>query len=386
MIGVDNLGDMNRDHGHDVADEIVCEICERIFQSAPPGAVIEAISGARIGLIARCADKSDCVNLGLSLRQAVGSKPIDTSVGPVIATISVGSTLLGDLPGDPIAAAQEALDLARLRGPDSFHHIGEAGEALAERRKRQTIVSEVTQALAEDRIALAFQPIVKASEEKVAFHECLVRMIDQEGRAIAAGQFMPAIEGRACVLMVDRAVVRLAFEALAASPMIRLSINVSPRTMLDSVWLRTFEELADSHPYAAERLIVEITESAAVMDPMRAIAFMDRLRERGVSFALDDFGAGYTSFRHLRDLRFDIVKIDGGFVRDLHKNGHNQMFVGMLAEIGRKFDMIAVAEFVETEDEVLALRELGVDFCQGYHFGKPQLAPKWLEKDDRDAS
>jgi EAL domain-containing protein (putative c-di-GMP-specific phosphodiesterase class I) len=220
--------------------------------------------------------------------------------------------------------------------------------------------------------------VVSASDpSRIAFREALARVRDDDGRWISAGMFLPKIERLDLVRSLDRRVLRLAIAALAEHETERLSVNVSTRTMRDRAWLRDLKAAHADRPDIAERLIVELTESAAVTDPARTAAFLDEVRALGAAIALDDFGAGYSSFRHVRDFRPDWVKIDGGFVRGVAESPDNRLFVDTLVGIARNFDMATVAEFVETESDAAALRALGVDCLQGYRYGKPEIAPDW---------
>jgi EAL domain-containing protein (putative c-di-GMP-specific phosphodiesterase class I) len=233
-------------------------------------------------------------------------------------------------------------------------------------------------ALEDNRIAIAFQPVVSArNPSTIAFRECLARVRGDDGRWIAAGLFLPKIERLDLIRNLDRRVLRLALEALEAHPTERLSVNVSVRTMRDRSWLRDLRAAADRAPRAVERLIVELTESAAVVDAPRTKEFLDEIRDLGVAIALDDFGAGYSSFRHVRDFRPDWVKIDGSFVRGVAGDPDNKLFIDTLVGIARNFDMATVAEFVEDEADAAALRALGVDCLQGYHYGRPAIEPEW---------
>jgi EAL domain-containing protein (putative c-di-GMP-specific phosphodiesterase class I) len=238
----------------------------------------------------------------------------------------------------------------------------------------------VMRALEEDRVAIAFQPVVSAADPgRIAFRECLARVRGEDGEWIGAGAFLPKIERLDLIRTLDRRILKLALAALAAHPTERFSINVSTRTMRDKGWLKDLTAAHDAAPAVVERLIVELTESAAVTDPARTKIFLDAIRALGVAIALDDFGAGYSSFRHVRDFRPDWVKIDGGFVRGVADDPDNKLFVDTLVGIARNFDMATVAEFVETEADAETLRALGVDCLQGYRFGRPAIEPDWEE-------
>jgi EAL domain-containing protein (putative c-di-GMP-specific phosphodiesterase class I) len=238
----------------------------------------------------------------------------------------------------------------------------------------QPIGEVVRQALSEDRLALALQPIVGSGPgARISFHEGLLRILDTDGAVIPAGAFIPAVENTDLGRALDRWTWSRAVDLLTENPSLRLSINLSPLSMSDRKWYRIIYEAVTDDPGIGDRMILEITENAAMGKPERTAGFMQRLRQRGISFALDDFGAGSTSFRHFRDFRFDMVKIDGGYIQGLPRNPDNQILVKALVSIARHFEMFTVAEFVETEEEARCLDALNVDCQQGYLHGRPRL-------------
>ena len=231
----------------------------------------------------------------------------------------------------------------------------------------------VLDALRDDRLRLYYQPIVRSdTDEIVAFYEGLARIIMDDGTVIAAGRFMPFVDNTPLGMAVDRKALALAIQTLTTHPEIRLSVNMSVQSMTDPLWLECLEA-ADAE--ICGRLIIEVTEGAAMSDVEMTTAFMHRARRKGCSFALDDFGTGSTSFRYFKDFQFDIVKIDGLFIRDLPQDEANRVLVKALVSISQHFDMFTVAEFIETEGEADIAAELGVDCLQGYLIGKPAEQP-----------
>ena len=152
---------------------------------------------------------------------------------------------------------------------------------------------------------------------------------------------------------------------------------MSARSIGYPEWLAALERGLRHDPSIAERLILEITESSAMEMPELVIDFMADMQERGICFALDDFGAGYTAFRYLKDFYFDIIKIDGAFIRGIGTNPDNQVLTQALVSIARHFDMFTVAESVETQEDARLLVEMGVDCLQGYFFGAPSVSEPW---------
>jgi EAL domain-containing protein (putative c-di-GMP-specific phosphodiesterase class I) len=150
-------------------------------------------------------------------------------------------------------------------------------------------------------------------------------------------------------------------------------------------WMKALKRGLQRDPTVAERLILEITERSAMTVPELVVTFMSDLQRRGITFALDDFGAGYTSFRYLRDFYFDILKIDGQFTRGIHHDADNQVLVKALVAIARQFDMFTVAENVENQADAIWLAQAGVDCQQGYFHGAPTVSPHWQAQPRRAA-
>jgi EAL domain-containing protein (putative c-di-GMP-specific phosphodiesterase class I) len=233
-------------------------------------------------------------------------------------------------------------------------------------------------ALGQDRLLFAFQPVVCAMSGEIDYFECLLRMRDDDGGLIPCGEFIAAAEEAGLIGLIDRYVLNQAFAELAAHPAVRLGFNVSGRTAGDRPWLRSLMALLRRRPEWARRLVVEITETAALDDFGESARFVDTLRHAGCRVALDDFGAGHTSLRHLQALAVDIVKIDGSFVRSLPARRENRIILQHLLGLTRGFGLGTVAECVETAEEAALLREEGVGYLQGYHFGRPTIERLWL--------
>ena len=248
------------------------------------------------------------------------------------------------------------------------------------RRAALAIEETVRAALGQDRMLFAFQPVVCAISGSVDYFECLLRMREDDGRLVPCGEFIVAAEETGLVGLIDRYVLHRAFDELGAHAEVRLGFNVSGRTACDRPWLRTLMALLRERPDYARRLVVEITETAALGDLEECSRFVDTLRDAGCRVALDDFGAGHTSLRHLQALAIDIVKIDGSFVRSLAARPENRIILRHLLGLTRGFGLGTVAEHVETAEEAALLREAGVGYLQGFFFGRPTTKRIWLDE------
>ncbi|MCI5110098.1 MAG: EAL domain-containing protein [Marivita sp.] len=240
------------------------------------------------------------------------------------------------------------------------------------------ILGIVEEAIRHREVRLAYQPVVQArQQDQVAFYEGLIRVVDPTGRIIPAGQFIEAIEERESGRLLDCLALEHGLRMLGKSPGLRLAINLSARSIGYPKWRKVLERGMARDPSAAERLILEITEASAMLVPELVVQAMRDLQRLGISFALDDFGAGYTALRYLREFQFDILKIDGQFIRGIATDTDNQVLTRAILAIAQQFDMFTVAEFVESESDAHMLGQLGVDLLQGYYFGAPTVDPPW---------
>jgi EAL domain-containing protein (putative c-di-GMP-specific phosphodiesterase class I) len=281
-------------------------------------------------------------------------------------------------------SAHMTLILPNVPLPDPSEWSDPLSAAVAE-RDGETL-RMVEDALRNRRVRLAYQPVVPAGNPvRPVFYEGLARILDPTGRPIPAADFMGAVELQETGRVIDALALELGLKVLHAHPGIRLSVNMSARSIGYPRWMRTLEAGLSADPSLAARLILEITESSAMLIPDIVSVFMADLQARGVRFALDDFGQGFTSFRYLRDFDFDILKIDGQFIRGVATDPDNQVLTRALVSIAGHFQMLTVAESVETPADAAWLAQAGVDCLQGYHFGAPALRPAWSDCEERRA-
>jgi EAL domain-containing protein (putative c-di-GMP-specific phosphodiesterase class I) len=251
---------------------------------------------------------------------------------------------------------------------------------------RQTIAM-VEDALRNRRLRLAYQPVVLSSDtDLIGFHEGLIRVLDPNGRVIPAKDFIASVEAHEIGREIDCAALNMGLHCLSQHPQIRLSINMSARSIGYPKWMNILRHGLKTFPGLGERLILEITESSAMLVPEIVIAFMKDLQREGIAFALDDFGAGFTAIRYFKDFYFDILKLDGQFIRNISTDADNQVLTAALLSIGKQFDMLCVAESVETAADAICLQAMGIDCMQGYLFGMPTLSPTWLGTDKRHSA
>ena len=377
FIGLDNMVGVNHAFGYDVADEVLIGVGQRIKSELSETETIGRVASSKFGVIFECSSLLAVEKRLLALQSSIRDEFIMTGSGPVAVTVSIGALALPDqarTTQDAFAAAEDALTAAKGMFPSGFAFYQPDAQEVETRKSNISMADELSAALREDRICLAFQPIVNAQDtSKIVFHECLARMLDRNGELVAAAKFMPVAEQLGFVRLIDRRVLELAFDVLLSDPNLRLSINLSPQTMHDGGWCATFEKLSTAHPSAVKRLIVEITESYAIQDSVRSQEWINSIKAKGCALALDDFGAGYTSFKYFKTLKLDIVKIDGSYIRGLCDSPDNQLFVRSLAQLAVHYGMVVVAEMVDNHEAGAILKDLGVDCFQGNFFGPAEV-------------
>jgi len=385
MIGLDNLSGFNVMFGYDAADAVLIRIGEEIRSQLGPKDEIGRIGSSKFAVLFHDCPKDRLQSRLAEFQDTIRETIIETGVGPVVVTVSAaGLTLPQDASTtqDALAVAEDTLNQAKEFGVDQVVIYKPDAVGAAKRKDNIALADDLLAALRENRFRLAFQPIVQARDTSlVAFHECLLRLVDRDGKLVPAGAFIAVAEKLGLIRMLDRRVLELAFQTLRENTRVRLSVNISPQSLRDPRWVATFEALAAENPNALERMVLEVTEATAIDDFEITAKILGKFREMGCSIALDDFGAGYTSFQQLRDLKFDIVKIDGSYVRNILDNPQDQVFVEALTSIAKHHDLLIVAEMVDSNEAANLLQSLGVDTFQGFLFGRPDVAPEWLGAD-----
>lgn len=238
------------------------------------------------------------------------------------------------------------------------------------------VPSMIAAALRTDNLRLAFQPAVYAADPSIiAFYEGYIRLLDPQGRVIPARDFLAIAETRELGREIDVAALRLGLAALRRNPQVRIAINMSARSIGYAPWAALLRTALRGEAELGHRIILEIGEVSAMQMPDVLMPFMASLRRIGIAFTLDDFAAGPTSLRLLRDYHFDIAKLDGALIRDCHRSTGNQQVLRAAIAVAQEFGMFVTAESVETAQEAAWLREHGVGCLQGYLFGHPEVAP-----------
>ncbi len=380
LIGIDHLARLNEAFGFDVADEVICEVSQRIRARLRGGDVLGRFSGNKFGLILKSCTADDMQVAAERFLAGIRDEIVPTASGPVSLTASIGAVnapRYARTAEEAMSRTQEALETAKARRRGSFHAWHPNVEREAQRRVNIRVTDEIVAALNEHRIIMAFEPVVEAVSRKPAFYECLVRMQHGEGEFSLAPDIVPVAEKLGLIRLVDHRVLELVVEELAQSPQVQLSLNISPDTTMDPNWWASIESLFRTYPGVAERMIVEITETVAIQDIDDVRGFVNRLKDFGSRIAIDDFGAGYTSFRNLRKLGVDIVKIDGAFVQNIARSADDRAFVQTMIDLAHRLGLKTVAEWVQDEEAAKLLQTWGCDYIQGRLTGLASTRRPW---------
>ncbi len=389
LVAIDHLGHLNEAYGFDVADEVIAQVGKRIRARMRGKDSLGRYSGNKFGVVLASCTPDELSIAAERLLAGVRDEPFYTAAGPMAVTITIGGVTAprhARTVVEVLARAQDALQVARAKRHGSFIAYAPSVERDALRRQSVRAADEIVAALNQRRIALAYEPVVEAQSRKVAFYECLMRINRSDGSIAQAGEIIPVAERVGLVRMLDFRVLELVVAELAAAPDMQASVNVSPNSAIDPHWWQGLGALLRANSDAAGRLIVEITETAAIHDLDDARGFVTRVKDLGCRIAIDDFGAGYTSFRNLRKLGVDIVKIDGAFVPNIANSNDDRAFVRTLVDLSRRLNLKSVAEWVQDEDTAALLAGWGCDYLQGALIGLATAERPRQEKSGRTAS
>ncbi len=380
LVSIDYLGHLNEAYGFDAAEEVIARVAKRIRARLRGKDHLGRFSGNKFGAVLTSCTADEMAVAAERLLAGVRDETIPTAGGPVAVTVTIGGVTAprhARTVPEIFSRALDALHAARARRHGSFTAYRPSVERENLRRESARATDEIVAALNERRITLAFEPVVEAQSRRTAFYECLMRVQRADGGFAQANEIIPVAERVGLVRMLDHRVLELVVGELAAAPALQASVNVSPASTVDPNWWAGLGALLRANTSAAERLIIEITETAAIQDVDDARGFVARVKDLGCRIAIDDFGAGHTSFRNLRKLGVDIVKIDGAFVQNMMKSSDDRAFVHTLVDLSHRLGLKTVAEWVQDEQAATMLCDWGCDFLQGALIGLASPARAW---------
>jgi diguanylate cyclase (GGDEF)-like protein len=380
LLDLDDFKDINDSYGHPLGDEVLKKIAESITSHMRKGDIATRMGGDEFAIIlpetppegARVAAEMIRTHLErLTFTTPSGKEfHVTTSVGIISYPRDMQNV------EDLMSGVDVALYRAKGLGKNEVCEFDAAAHLKQIMRDSRSIVEELRRALREERIQPYFQPIVDCRTGEVYAYESIARLIDLNGGITAAGQFIETIEKYGLGRELDRIMVRKVIEANkriihSQSKPKRLFINLSAQEIQGRGILGYAEELCAQLEVPPSSIVFEILERDAISDITHMSSFLTNLRRKGFAFALDDFGSGYNSFHYLRELRFEYVKIDGAFVRNILNSKIDRALVRNLSRLCQELDILTIGEYVESQEIFDLLKEMGINFGQGFHIGLP---------------
>ncbi len=380
-MDLDQFKVVNDSCGHVAGDELLRQVSGLLQARVRRADTVARLGGDEFGVLMENCPLEQAQRLAASILEGLGEMRFAWEGRTFVVGISIGLVPIGPESGgggEVLSAADAACFTAKDLGRNRAHVYREGDVELLSRRAEMRWITRINDALESGRLWLARQPIVPVGRRDDAglHHELLLRMQGEDGETVAPGAFLPAAERYGLCSRLDRWVVEHALGWYASQPVALghlslCSLNVSGQSLGDPDFLHFVRNALEASPMPGEKLCFEITETAAIANLTGAVRFMSELRDRGVRFALDDFGSGLSSFGYLKTLPVDFLKIDGVFVRDIADDPVDRAMVDSINQIGHVMGKRTIAEFVESDAVLRVLAELGVDFAQGYAIGRP---------------
>ncbi len=386
---LDNLALVNDTFGRGAGDEVIKRFAAMLEEDLPRSAVVSRLTGDDFCVLLTNADSEAAVRFAKDVRTRSNALRYLEGDKSLQVTMSAGITAfrrsLGD-GGRALTTARLACDSAKDHGRDRIEVFDQTNESMIQRHDDMQLVAEIQKALDGDAFDLYVQPIAALdSEDARPRFEILLRMRDDDGESVATSDLLSAAERYQIMPQIDRWVVSTTMARLSEyEEAVNLnnalfSINLSGQSLGDDEILEFIEQELDATGVASESFGFEVTESAAVSNLTAAQLVIDALHERGCSIALDDFGAGLSSFAYLKNFRVNTLKIDGSFIRDITENQISESMVAAITQVAKVMGLETVAEYVQDESARELLAELGVHYVQGHSIGRPQPLADVLE-------
>lgn len=381
LIDLDNFKLVNDTLGHPSGDDFLITLTNTLKNNLREGDLLARLGGDEFAVLLEGTTKEEAKIVAEKLRHIIDEKELCLVTYKTCfnLTISVGITMIDGSIDAPklLSYADSALYAAKQAGRNRVNFYQQPPDTLNHKvTETHHLVNLIKHGLKENRFILMFQPICELKNNKIIHYEVLIRLKDNQGQLLLPGRFMPVAERFGLIAQIDRWVIEASLLALKKYSQLKLFINISGISLSDENLLEFIEETANKSGINPERIGFEITETSAVKDLVRAENWIRRLKKLGCSFALDDFGIGFSSFYYLRHLPVDFLKIDGSFIQNLDQDSTNRALVQAISTVAQSLGKKTIAEFVENEPILRILKNLNIDCGQGYYFGKPEPYPK----------
>jgi diguanylate cyclase (GGDEF)-like protein/PAS domain S-box-containing protein len=391
-VDLDQFKVVNDTSGHVAGDELLKQLANRLADYARDSDAFARLGGDEFGLLLENCPLEKAAHIAENLRHDISKyrfawddKTFEIGASIGVVPIVRDSGTFEDL----LRAADSACYVAKENGRNRIHIYDADDSAIERRQGEMQWVSRIKRAIEEEKITLHVQKISAIDgDDDILHYEMLMRMQDDDGSLIPPMAFIPAAERYGLMPQLDRYVIRKACgyikqcEASASQQTMRFSINLSGQSLSDDDFLDVVVEEINRSEIDEKMICFEITETAAIGNLIRAKRFISILRGMGCLFSLDDFGSGLSSFGYLKNLDVSYLKIDGGFIRDICNDPVNESMVRSINEVGHVLGMKTIAEFVENDEILNYLKDIGIDYVQGYGIEKPHPIDDLLTQRD----
>ncbi|MFY8352127.1 EAL domain-containing protein [Pseudoalteromonas sp. SSM20] len=376
-IDLDHFKIINDSQGHQQGDKVLQKVAELFEQCVSGDALVCRLGGDEFAIILENTDLLDAHMIGESLCQTIEHQSFRFGEQNYSISCSIGLTQINQKNCDAsecLKQADIALYVAKSRGRNIVHCYSESDANTKQLLSGITWAHSIKEALKAQSLTMHFQPIWCYKEQKVSYYEALVRLIVND-EIIYPNQFIPSLELVTDIDLLDQNVIEKTIALLGEYPELnKVAINLSAQAFNNANLLNTIAESIKLHNVSPDRLTFEITESASISNLVATTAMITQLQKIGCQFSIDDFGTGFSTFSYLKQLPANQVKIDGSFVKDMTQDSIDKALVNAIKDISHSLGKTCVAEYVEDEETFELLREIGVDYAQGYYIGKPVAA------------
>ena len=392
-LDLDEFKVVNDTCGHHAGDELLRQIPDLIKQHTRKSDLVARLGGDEFGIILNACDEEQAKKISNLILQSITDFQFCWENRTYKIGVSIGIVVLNDDPtnlAEILKSADSACYAAKDRGRSTIVVYSSSDDELVDRQEQMNWATKLTQCLEEDQFVLYAQPIVptKDTKAKKISYEILLRMTEGE-KIIPPGAFLPAAERYNKITQIDRWVVSKTFSMIKhqndfLEKTDHISINLSGASLTDKSFMKFLvDEINQSNLH--NKICFEITETAVITNLSTAAKFIDKLHDMGIRFSLDDFGSGLSSFAYLKNLHVDYLKIDGHFVKDIVSNPIDRAMVNSIHEVGSVMGKTTIAEFVEDDEILSVLRDIGVDYAQGYGIGKPAPLSNLLQNSNDES-
>jgi len=389
FIDLDNFKIVNDTYGHHAGDRVLVEVSALLQLKVRSGDLLARLGGDEFAVILYDIDSAQAQEVAQKYQKAVTDFTFYEQGKVLDVGCTIGVSMLDSDIKDKdefLNRADFACQMAKQMGRNRVYAYSEEDNYSKEQLRGQMgLAQTIKEAIRCDGFKLVLQPIKAVLDESIHCYEVLIRMLGENNKVIMPFGFLPSAERFDLMKDIDAWVIRHSLSLLAQyqqqGKTINFSINLSAQSIGDFDIIRKIEDAIAENNVSPENLIFEITESNAISNMSNATQFLQHLRDLGCRTALDDFGAGYSSYAYLKDLPADFVKIDGAFVKDMNENDFNFAMVKSMNEIAHVMGKQTIAEFVENEAVMRLLKDIGVDYAQGYFLGKPAEFPAETDHD-----